>query len=256
MYEVTRVSGRALKPAHDAAPSTGGEWGAKPAPVTSKRARRAAAAGAPKVKFATVDGVKREVRQARARDARPYPSAPVGARPGSNVAVTVMRGYAEHIPHLPFRRIGAELEIGRKLSKAEQANQLPFVPEFQAEGQPFPRTARDKSGRVMPRVRTDNGMTKQLQGRGIARREGEVTYTKRQLASQETERRARLETTLEVVRLHEITREVDDTREDAKRALRAAIGRERDALARGDQSAAELARADVRSLRKASRFKG
>ncbi|MFH9731828.1 hypothetical protein [Streptomyces sp. NPDC017260] len=45
-------------------------------------------------------------------------------------------------------------------------------------------------------------------------------------------------------------------REDARVKLRDAIGRERDALARGDANAAKSARADIRNLRNATKFKG
>lgn len=218
----------------------GGEWGVKSASVKGRNARkRAAVAEAPK------------------REARPYPSAPVNARPGSNVAVTMMRGYVENIPHLPFRRIGAELEVGRPLTKAEQANHLPFVPEFQAEGQPFPRMARDKDGNVMPRVRTDNGMTKQLQGRGIARREdGKPTYTKRQLEAHEREREAQYTALIDQARYRQIEQDYQDERKQAKGALMDAIGREREALAREDMVAAETAREDIRRFRKAAKFRG
>ncbi|MEU5425200.1 hypothetical protein AB0H73_06280 [Streptomyces olivoreticuli] len=45
-------------------------------------------------------------------------------------------------------------------------------------------------------------------------------------------------------------------RVENKRALADALGRERDALARGDKEAAAVARADVRRFRKASQYKG
>jgi hypothetical protein len=217
-----------------------GEWKVKALPVKGRNARkRAAVAEAPK------------------REARPYPSAPVGARPGSNVAVTVMRGYVEHIPHLPKRGIGPKLDIARPMDKREQSNNLPFVPEFQAEGQPFPRMARDENGRVMPRVRTDNGMTDQLKGKGIGRREdGQTTYTKRQLAERQAESQAVLTTALEVSRLRQIEQDYQDARKDAKRALMDAMGRKREAIERGDVAAAEAAQEDIRRLRKESRFKG
>ncbi|MCC3766462.1 hypothetical protein [Streptomyces sp. UNOC14_S4] len=44
-------------------------------------------------------------------------------------------------------------------------------------------------------------------------------------------------------------------RAEAKRRLNDAIGRERDALARGDKNAAEMARADVRRFRKESQYR-
>ncbi|MER6382125.1 hypothetical protein ACWDBD_38725 [Streptomyces sp. NPDC001118] len=167
-----------------------------------------------------------------------------------------MRGYSQHIPHLPFRRIGPELQVGRTLSTAEQANHLPFVPEFQAEGRPFPRVARDKDGNVMPRVRKDNGMTKQLQGRGIARREdGKTTYTKRQLAAHERERKAQYTALMDQAHYRQVEQDHQDARTNAKRALMEAMGRERDALACGDQAAAEAAREDVRRFRKAAKYK-
>lgn len=232
-----------------------GEWGIKSQSVKSKSARKRIAADAPKRKFASIEGGRKEVRQAPRRVARPYPSAPVTARPGSRVAATILRGKAEHIPHLPFRRIGAELEVGRKLSKAEQANHLPFMPEFQAEGQPFPRIARDKDGNAVPRVRTDNGMTRQLQGRGIGRREdGKPTYTKRQLAEFEVERKRQQDTLTEVIRLKAMVEDLDRERADAKRGLSYFLGVERDALARGDVDVAKRARQSIRQYRKAARF--
>ncbi|MFF4245193.1 hypothetical protein ACFYY2_12050 [Streptomyces sp. NPDC001822] len=243
------------KTAERMAKGASGEWGIKPLPVVSRSARKRIAADAPKRKFVTIDGERKEVRQAPKREARPYPSAPVTARPGSRVAATVLRGHVEHIPHLPFRRVGAELEVGRKLTKPQQANHVPFMPEFQAEGQPFPRISRDKDGNAVPRVRTDNGMTKQLQGRGIGRREdGKPTYTKRQLAEFEAEQKRRLETAQEVTRLRELGQAQEDSHKAAKRALQDAMGREREALAHGDVDAAEAARADVRRFRKAARF--
>jgi hypothetical protein len=236
----------------------GGVWETKRDTVKSKRSRKAAVVDAPKRKFANIDGKRVEVRQAPAKDARPYPSAPVTARPGSRIAVTLLRGNTDPgIPHLPFRRIGAELAVGRPLSKAEQANHLPFVPEFQAEGQPFPRVARDDEGKVMPRVRTDNGMTKQLQGRGIGRRaDGKSTYTKRQVAEWEREREARLATAMEVVRLKAITEDADRERADRKRELNYFLGVEREALARGDMETAEHARESIRAYRKAVKYRG
>ncbi|MFJ8699497.1 hypothetical protein [Streptomyces ardesiacus] len=229
-----------------------GEWEHKPLPFKGKRARRAAASDAPKRKFANIDGKRVEVRQAPAKEARPYPSAPVTARPGSRVAASTLRGTTDPgIPKLPFRRIGAELEVGRKLTKPQQANHLPFVPEFQAEGQPFPRMARDKDGNVMPRVRTDNGMTDKLKGRGIGNRQGETTWTKRQLKEHAEygygKRRAA-------------------TREEYQHAnkgshlvmrdkINDALARERAAIASGDMDRAEFYRAQVRELRKAARTK-
>ncbi|MFB6654867.1 hypothetical protein ACFCZ4_06790 [Streptomyces microflavus] len=232
-----------------------GEWGIKSQSVKSKSARKRIAADAPKRKFASIEGGRKEVRQAPRRVTRPYPSAPATARPGSRVAATILRGKAEHIPHLPFRRIGAELEVGRKLSKAEQANHVPFMPEFQAEGQPFPRVSRDEQGNAVPRVRTDNGMTRQLQGRGIGRREdGKPTYTKRQLAEFEAERKRQRDTLSEVMRLKAIIEDQDRERADAKRGLSYFLGVERDALARGDVDVAEHARQSIRQYRKAARF--
>ncbi|NEC21206.1 hypothetical protein [Streptomyces parvus] len=233
-----------------------GEWGIKSQSVKSKSARKRIAADAPKRKFASIEGGRKEVRQAPRRVARPYPSAPVTARPGSRVAATVLRGKVEYIPHLPFRRIGAELEVGRKLSKAEQANHIPFMPEFQAEGQPFPRISRDKQGNAVPRVRTDNGMTRQLQGRGIGRREdGKPTYTKRQLAEFAAERKRQRDTLNEVIRLKAMVEDQDRERADAKRGLSYFLGVERDALARGDVDVAEHARQSIRQYRKAARFR-
>jgi hypothetical protein len=218
----------------------GGEWAVKTTPVKGKNARKRAA---------KTDTPKRE--------ARPYPTAPVNARPGSRIAVAEMRGYVKHIPHLPKRGIGPKLDIARTMDKREQSNNIPFVPEFQAEGQPFPRMARDENGRVMPRVRTDNGMTKQLQGKGIGRREdGQTTYTKRQLAEREAESQAVLTTALEVSRLRQIEQDYQDARKDAKRALMDAMGRKREAIERGDVAAAEAAQEDIRRFRKESRFKG
>ncbi|NEB42572.1 hypothetical protein [Streptomyces sp. SID14515] len=233
-----------------------GEWGIKPQSVTGKAARKRLAADAPKRKFAVIDGERKEVRQAPKRVARPYPSAPVTARPGSRVAATVLRGKVEHIPHLPFRRIGAELEVGRNLGKAEQANHIPFMPEFQAEGQPFPRISRDKHGNAVPRVRTDNGMTRQLQGRGIGRRkDGKPTYTKRQLAEFEAERKRQQDTLNEVIRLKGMVEGQDRERANAKQGLSYFLGVERDALAHGDVDTAERARQSIRAYRKTARFK-
>jgi hypothetical protein len=218
-----------------------GEWVFKPQPVKGKQARkRAAVAEAPK------------------REARPYPTAPVGTRPGSRAAVSELRGHTDPlVKPLARRGIGPKLDIERPMTKRDQSNNLPFVPEFQAEGQPFPRVSRDETGRVMPRVRTDNGMTEKLKGKGIGRREdGKPTWTKRQLAEREAESRAVLDTALEVARLRQVTREVDAAREDAKRALMDAMGRKREAIERGDVAAAEAAQEDIRRFRKASRFKG
>ncbi|MEV0471025.1 hypothetical protein [Streptomyces prunicolor] len=224
------------------AASKGGEWRTKADSVKGRNARKRTA-----------------VTEAPKREARPYPPAPISTRLGSRIAVAELRGHSDPgIPHLPRRAIGPKLAVDRPMTKREQSNNLPFVPEFQAEGQPFPRVARDKDGNVMPRVRTDNGMTDQLKGRGIGRdgKTGLEAYPKRQREAIEAESKARLETALEVSRLHHITREVDNARTDAKRALLDAIGREREALARGDMAAAESAREDVRRFRKASRFKG
>jgi hypothetical protein len=236
----------------------GGEWRVKSTPVKGRKARKREAAGAPKAKFANIDGKRVEVRQAPAKDARPYPSAPVTTRPGSRIAVTLLRGNTDPgIPHLPKRAIGPKLDVARSMSRAEQANNLPFVPEFQAEGQPFPRMARDDDGNVTPRVRTDNGMTKQLQGRGIARREdGKSTYTKRQVAEWEREREARHATAMEVVRLRDIADTQDRERADTKRGLNYFLGVEREALARGDMGTAEHARQSIRAYRKAAKYKG
>jgi hypothetical protein len=231
----------------------GGEWAVKTTPVKGRNARKRAA---------KTDTPKRE--------ARPYPTAPVGARPGSVVAASVlrtpaMRGKAvpsglrerEYVAPLPFEGIEPARPFGRTMDKREQSNNIPFVPEFQAEGQPFPRMARDENGRVMPRVRTDNGMTKQLQGKGIGRREdGQTTYTKRQLAEREAESQAVLTTVLEVSRLRQIEQDYQDSRKDAKRALMDAMGRKREAIERGDVAAAEAAQEDIRRFRKESRFKG
>jgi hypothetical protein len=247
----------AIKPdtrtAASMAAGKGGEWGAKATPVKGKGARKRAA---------KTDTPKRE--------ARPYPSAPVGARPGSVVAAAVLRtpdvrGKAvpsglrprEYVAPMPFGGVEPARPFGRVMSKREQSNTLPFVPEFQAEGQPFPRMARDENGRVMPRVRTDNGMTKQLQGKGIGHREdGQTTYTKRQLAEREAESQAVLTTVLEVSRLRQIEQDYQDARKDAKRALMDAMGRKREAIERGDVAAAEAAQEDIRRFRKESRFKG
>ncbi|MVO87457.1 hypothetical protein GPA10_22500 [Streptomyces sp. p1417] len=217
-----------------------GEWQFKPVPVAGKNARkRAAKAESPK------------------KEARPYPSAPVSARPSSRVAVTMLRGHGDPgIPRLPFRRIGAEPEVGRKLSKAEQANHLPFLPEFAAEGRPYPRTARDRDGNVVPRVRKDNGMTKQLQGRGIGvRADGKPAWTKRQEAGARAESQAASAARAELLRLRESTRQVDEARAEAKRALQNAVARKREALGRGDLAATEAAQEDVRTYRKLARFK-
>ncbi|MEU3437855.1 hypothetical protein [Streptomyces sp. NPDC006863] len=233
-----------------------GEWGIKSQSVTSKSARKRIAADAPKRRFAIIEGGRKEVRQAPKRVARPYPSAPPTARPGSRVAATTLRGEVKHIPHLPFRRIGAEPAVGRKLSKAEQANHLPFMPEFQAEGQPFPRISRDKDGNAVPRVRTDNGMTRQLQGRGIGRREdGKPTYTKRQLTEREAERQRQQKTLHDVIRLKAAIEDQERERMNAKRELAYLLGVEREALARGDVDAAEHARQGIRTCRKAARFR-
>jgi hypothetical protein len=139
------------------------------------------------------------------------------------------------------------------MSKAEQANNLPFVPEFQAEGQPFPRVARNADGVVMPRVRKDNGMTKQLQGRGIGK-DGKIgldAYTKRQLA---------LYAEYGIGKDRSATREeyaahANKGRSVLKDKINEALACERAALARGDVAAAEAARAEVRQLRKAARSK-
>jgi hypothetical protein len=50
-------------------------------------------------------------------------------------------------------------------------------------------------------------------------------------------------------------RATERVRDDAKSALSAAIGREREALERGDQAAASAARAEIRKLRKLTKFK-
>lgn len=223
----------------------------KPLPVKGKRARRAAASDAPKRKFATVDGKRVEVRQAPVKEVRPYPSAPVTARPGSRVAASSMRGYVENIPHLPKRAIGPARDIERTMTKRDQSNNLPFVPEFQAEGQPFPRMARDKDGNVMPRVRTDNGMTDKLKGRGIGNRQGETTWTKRQLAAHAE---------------YGYGKPRSATREEYQHAnkgahlvlrdkINDALAQERAAKASGDMDRAEHYRAQVRELRKAARTK-
>jgi hypothetical protein len=131
------------------------------------------------------------------------------------------------------------------------------MPEFQAEGQPFPRVARDQDGNVTPRVRTDNGMTKQLQGRGIARRaDGKSTYTKRQVEEWEREREARHATAMEVVRLRDIADTQDRERADTKRGLNYFLGVEREALARGDMDVAAHARESIRAYRKAAKYRG
>ncbi|MFF9649720.1 hypothetical protein [Streptomyces sp. NPDC014622] len=250
-----------------------GEWGYKPLPVMSKRERKRAAAGAPKRKFATINGERVEVHQAREREARPYPSAPVNARPGSVVAAAILRtptrkpdeiakavpsGVREgqYVAPLEFGGRGTARPLRTKMTKAEQANNLPFMPEFQAEGQPFPRISRDKDGNAVPRVRTDNGMTEQLKGRGIGRREdGKSTYTKRQLAAQDAERQRRYETAMEVVRLHDIADTQDRLRNEAKQGLAYCLGVEREALASGDMDRAEWARESIRAYRKAARYK-
>ncbi|WP_328377072.1 hypothetical protein OHB13_12020 [Streptomyces sp. NBC_00440] len=130
------------------------------------------------------------------------------------------------------------------------------MPEFQAEGQPFPRISRDQDGNVMPRVRTDNGMTKQLQGRGIGRRaDGKATWTKRQLTEREAETKREFDARVEVVRLRDIAETQERLREEAKRGLRYFIGVEREALARGDADVAEHARESIRQYRKAARYR-
>jgi hypothetical protein len=234
----------------------GGEWGVKATPVKGKTARKRAA---------KTDTPKRE--------ARPYPTVPVNARPGSRIAASVLRTPGrkpgevkavpsgvrarEYVAPLPFGDRHAPRPLRGDMTKREQSNTVPFMPEFQAEGQPFPRMARDENGRVMPRVRTDNGMTDQLKGKGIGRREdGQTTYTKRQLAERQAESQAVLTTALEVSRLRQIEQDYQDARKDAKRALMDAMGRKREAIERGDVAAAEAAQEDIRRLRKASRFKG
>lgn len=251
-----------------------GEWGSKPTPAKSKATRRRAAADAPKRRFATIDGERKEIRQPVAKVSRPYPSAPVSARPGGRVAAAVLRTpkrkpqeaakaiasrvhKRQYIHPLPFEGPDPVRSFDRVMSKREQANRIPFMPEFQAEGQPFPRISRDKDGNAMPRVRTDNGMTKQLQGRGIGK-EGKVgldAYPKRQREAIEAERKAHLAAVLEADRLRGLVQAEEDARVDAKQALRAALGREREALARGDLDAATSARQSIQKYRKAARFK-
>ncbi|MFB7311771.1 hypothetical protein [Streptomyces sp. NPDC056192] len=62
--------------------------------------------------------------------------------------------------------------------------------------------------------------------------------------------------TLATIQQRENTRQESArvAREDAKSQLAAAIGRERDAMARGDIDAAKIARAEIRQARKASKF--
>ncbi|MEU6765936.1 hypothetical protein ABZ916_25900 [Streptomyces sp. NPDC046853] len=143
------------------------------------------------------------------------------------------------------------------MSKAEQANNLPFMPEFQAEGQPYPRMARDKDGNTMPRVRTDNGMTEQLKGRGIARREdGKPTYTRKQLQAQEREREAQFAALMDLAHYRQVGKDETAPRMEAKQALRDAQARKREAIERGDQVAVAAAQLDISRFRKASRYKG
>ncbi|MEU8948813.1 hypothetical protein [Streptomyces sp. NPDC048489] len=269
------MAGKALKPdtrtAADMAAGAAGEWKSKTSKVVSKRARRAAVAGAPKAKFATINGERVEVRQARPKEARAYPSAPVNARPGSRVAAAMLRtpdrkpGEVKAVPSgVRERQYVAPLAFGDRhepralrvgMSKAESANALPFMPEFQAEGQSFPRMARDETGAVMPRVRTDNGMTEQLKGRGIGRREdGKPTYTKRQLDHMAAERQAEYAALMDQARYRQADQDAQDARKDAKRALQDALGRRRDALARDDKAAYMAAQADVNKYRKLARF--
>jgi hypothetical protein len=100
-------------------------------------------------------------------------------------------------------------------------------------------------------------MTKQLQGRGIARRaDGKSTYTKRQVEEWEREREARHATAMEVVRLRDIADTQDRLREDAKRGLQHFMGIEREALARGDMDVAAHARESIRAYRKAAKYRG
>lgn len=230
-----------------------GVWEFKADPVKGKRARKRAAAEAPKPKFANIDGKRVEVRQARPKEARPYPTAPTYARPSSRAAVAEMRGTTDPlIKPLPRRGIGPKLDIARPMSKAEQSNNLPFVPEFQAEGQPYPRMSRDKDGSAVIKVRTDNGMTEKLKGRGIARRaDGEPTFTKRQRAMRD-EYRVYAPAPMAA---DEYARVKDRARALLKDKIQAALKDERDALARGDVAAAEQARAQVRLFRKAARTK-
>ncbi|MGW6348952.1 hypothetical protein [Streptomyces sp. NPDC055080] len=100
-------------------------------------------------------------------------------------------------------------------------------------------------------------MTKQLEGRGIGRggKLGLEAYPRRQREVIEAELQARRETSLEAARLRDLAQAREDSLKDAKRALRDAMGREREALALGDMDAAKAARSDVRAYRKASRFK-
>ncbi|MFD4646361.1 hypothetical protein [Streptomyces sp. NPDC058441] len=246
-----------MRTAESMAAGAGGAWEVKPTPVKGKRARKREAADAPKAKFANIDGKRVEVRQARPKDARPYPTAPVTARPGSRIAVAELRGHSDPgIPKLPKRAVGPKLDIARTMDKREQSNNIPFVPEFQAEGQPFPRMARDEEGKVTPRVRTDNGMTTQLQGRGIARRaDGKSTYTKRQLAEREAERQAQYAALMDHARYRQVEQDHQDARKDAKRALQDAMGRKRDAIERGDVAAAEAAQKDISRFRKAAKYR-
>jgi hypothetical protein len=141
------------------------------------------------------------------------------------------------------------------MNKREQSNNLPFVPEFIAEGQPFPRMARDQDGNVMPRVRTDNGLTDRLKRNGIQRRDHSL-LTKRQAEAREREREARHATAMEVVRLRDIADTQDRLREEAKRGLQHFMGIEREALARGDMDVAAHARESIRAYRKAAKYKG
>ncbi len=239
-----------------------GEWQHKATPIPGKNARKRAARlannGAPR-KFATIDGKRVEVRQAPPKDARPYPTAPVTARPGSRYAATELRGNSDPLIKgtLPRRGIGPKLDVVRPMSRREQSNNLPFMPEFQAEGQPYPRMARDKDGNVTPRVRTDNGMTEQLKGRGIARREdGKPTYARRQLEANVREREAQYAALMDHARYREAGRQETAPRVEAKQALREAQARKREAIERGDEVAAETAQLDITRFRKAARYKG
>ncbi|MFJ7328998.1 hypothetical protein ACIQVN_22500 [Streptomyces cyaneofuscatus] len=99
-------------------------------------------------------------------------------------------------------------------------------------------------------------MTRQLQGRGIGRREdGKSTYTKRQLVEREVERQRQQETLHDVIRLKAAVEDQERERMSAKRELAYLLGVEREALACGDMETAESARQRIRACRKAARFR-
>lgn len=251
MYDVQRIPAGAVKPVGRDVRVTGGEWERKSDPVAGKNSRKSAAAAT----------------TARRSEARPYPSAPVSARPGSVVAASILRTPrrmpgetakavpsgvrpGEYVDPLTFEGDGPARALRFVMSRPEQANALPFVPEYRAEGRPYPRVARDEHGMVVPRVRTDNGMTDKLKGRGIARREdGKPAYTRRQVDAHEHEREAQYAALIDQARFRQLDQDRQEQRAQAKQAIQAAMGRERDARSRGDLGMAAVARGEVRRLR-------